>query len=84
MQGVPYLRKNQLKKSLERGSGESLSSERFPPINSISFYISTTVNVRPFSHISVVVGVDTEVFFKCKTACVDRIGHICAYIANMP
>ncbi|MCR4794154.1 MAG: hypothetical protein K5898_03100, partial [Ruminococcus sp.] len=41
--GVPYLRKNQLKKSLERGSGESLSSERFPPINSISFYMSTTV-----------------------------------------
>ncbi|MCR4795024.1 MAG: hypothetical protein K5898_07650 [Ruminococcus sp.] len=32
MQGVPYLRKNQLKKSLERGSGKSLSSERFSPI----------------------------------------------------
>ena len=30
--GEPYMRKNQLKKSLERGMGESLSSERFPPI----------------------------------------------------
>ena len=37
------MRKNQLKKSLERGSGESLSSERFPPIKSMTCYISITV-----------------------------------------
>ncbi len=44
------MRKNQLKKSLERGSGESLSSERFPPIKSMTFYISITVSGHFFQY----------------------------------